>query len=116
MSAKPSTSTSGQPTVERVFVEIPKAGPGQGYQAPKNYARPLLAGLSKLAIIALCASLPLAPLAIIIMILTQSRAIQDGLLGLWIVMAIFIEIIAIGVAIGVAREAIGSAGSGSYRR
>ena len=41
------TSPETQTTPEKVYVKIPKAGPGQGYKAPKNYQYPLFDALSK---------------------------------------------------------------------
>jgi hypothetical protein len=112
------TQTDSKTQDTRVFVEIPRAKPGQGYVAPKNFEHPLLQSLSRLAIVALCASLPLAPALIIgfILFLPQSHAVQQGFLWLWIPMAIFVEAFAIFIAIGVAREALGSSGSDQYTR
>lgn len=112
------TQTDSKTKDTRVFVEIPRAKRGQGYVAPKNYEQPLLQSLSRLAVIALCVSLPLAPALIIgfILFLPQSHAVQEGFLWLWIPMAIFIEAIAIFIAVGVAREALGSSGSDHYTR
>ena len=104
-------TTSAPATPERVYVEIPHAKPGQGYHAPKNYQQPLLDQLTRLAITAICAAIPLATALIFFMILAFSNAISEGLLWLWIVMILFIEPIAILVAIGIAREALGVSGS-----
>ncbi len=98
-------------TPERVYIPIPKAGPGQGYKAPKNTQDPLGGLIWRAAVVALSVSLPLAPALIFFMILAFSNAIKDGLLWLWIPMIIFIEAIAIPVAIGVGREALGISGS-----
>lgn len=100
------TSPAAQP-LERVYVKIPKAGPGQGYHAPKNFQKPLLDLLSRLAIIAICLSIPLVPGVIIGMIVATTYQTEPGLLWLWGAMTILIEAIAIFVAIGVAREALG---------
>lgn len=102
----------------RVYVEIPKAKPSQRYVAPKNYQRPFFDTITRLAVLSLCASLPLAPAVIIglILFLPQSHAIGEGFLGLWIVMTVFIEAIALFVAIGVAREALGAFGTDRYSR
>lgn len=112
------TQTNSKTPDTRVFVEIPRAKPGQGYVAPKIHQQPLLQALSRLAIIALCASLPLAPGAIIalILFLPQSHFARADFLWLWIPMTIFVEAFAIFVAIGVAREAIGSSGSDHFTR
>jgi hypothetical protein len=108
------TPPSTQTTPEKVFVEIPKAGPGQGYKAPKNYQHPLLDLLSKLAIIGLCVSLPAAPALIFAFVLGASALSRSEYLWVWIPMIVLTELIAILVAIGVGREALGVAGSDGY--
>ena len=114
-SAAPAASTTPTPP-ERVFVEIPRLAPGQGYHAPKNYQRPLLDTLSKALIVLMCLSLPIAPAVIFVMILVFSHAIQEGLLWVWIVMILLIEPIALLVAWGIAREALGVMGGGAFLR
>ena len=104
------TSPETQITPEKVYVKIPKAGPGQGYKAPKNYQYPLFDALSKVVIVALCAALPLATGVIFAMILGNSESSRPQFLWLWIPMIVLIEGIAILVAIGVGREALGVAG------
>jgi hypothetical protein len=117
---QPETDTSAAP--ERVYVKIPKAGPGQGYKAPKNYQQPLLMLLGRLLVLALCLSLPIVPLVIIGLILflpgsgNATNAYQEGFLWLWIPMFLFVELIAVSVAIGVGREALGVAGNGPFER
>ena len=110
----PTPSTSTPQTPEKVFVKIPKAGPGQGYRAPKNYQHPLIDLLTKLAIIALCISLPVAPALIFVFILGGSQLNRDGYLWIWVPMIVLTEVIAIFVAIGVGREAMGIAGNNGY--
>ena len=110
----PSTSTPAAP--ERVYVKIPKAGPGQGYKSPKNYQHPLIDLLTKLAIIGLSLSLPLAPALIFAFILGASELNRDGYLWVWVPMIVLTEAIAIFVAIGIGREAWGIAGSNGYGR
>lgn len=111
------TQSTAQPSAQDAerFVKIPKALPGQEYKAPKNFQNPLIRGIYRFVVVALSLSLPLAPAVTIFMILAYSKAIQFGLLWLWIPMAIFIEVIAIGIAWGVAREALGISGV-SYAR
>lgn len=92
------------------FVTIPRAKPGQEYKSPKNFQRPLLDGFYRVVVTLLCLSLPIAPGVIFFMILVYSRAIQYGLLWLWISMIVIIEVIALGIAWGIAREALGVAG------
>ena len=92
------------------FVEIPKALPGQEYKSPKNFQNVLIRGSYQIAVVLMTLALPAAPAVIFIMILGFSHAIAEGLLWLWIVMIIFIETIAIGVAWGLAREALGLSG------
>jgi hypothetical protein len=104
------TTPNTQITPEKVYVKIPKAGPGQGYHAPKNYQQPLLDTLSKLLIIVICAAIPLATGVIFAMILGNSEISRTQFLWLWIPMIILIEGIAILVAIGVGREALGVSG------
>jgi hypothetical protein len=113
MSSKAPTSTTSD-TPERVFVPIPKAGPGQGYQAPKNYEQPLLQALSKLVIFLLCLSLPLASGGIIVMILILDQTARNTQLWLWIPLGILIEAFAIFLAIGIWNEANGIAGADTY--
>ncbi len=106
----PNTSPDAQATPEKVYVKIPKAGPGQGYHAPKNYQQPLLDSLSKVIIFLLCLSIPLATGLIFGMILGFSETSRTQFLWVWIPMIVLIEGIAIVVAIGVGREALGTAG------
>ena len=115
MSADTESTTPASAQDAERFVKIPHALPGQEYRAPKNFQNPLLASFWRLVVVLLCLSLPLAPAVIFFMILAFSKAIQLGFLWLWIVMIVFIEVIAITVAWGVAREALGVAGV-SYAR
>ncbi len=110
------THAASSATPERVYVEIPRAKPGQGYRAPKNYQQPGLELLSKIIIVLMCISLPIAPAVIFVMILAYSHAIQQGLLWLWIVMILLIEPMALLLAWGVGREALGVAGATNYIR
>lgn len=96
------------------FVTIPKALPGQEYKAPKNFQNPLIRGIYQIAVVLMTLALPAAPAVIFVMILGYSHAIAEGLLWLWIVMIIFIETIALGVAWGLAREALGVSGISYY--
>ncbi len=111
------TQSTAQPSAKDAerFVKIPQALPGQEYKAPKNFQNPLMSGFYRFAVVGLSLSLPLAPAVTIFMILAFSKAIQFGLLWLWIPMTIFIEVIAIGLAWGIAREALGVSGV-SYAR
>lgn len=108
MSAEPQTTPPSADS-ER-FVKIPHALRGQEYIAPKNFRNPFITGFYRLAVIVLSMSLPLAPAAIFFMILAYSKAIQMGFLWIWIPMIIFIEVIAVPVAWGIAREALGYSG------
>lgn len=102
---------------ENRFVKIPRALPGQEYQSPKNFQNPFMSGLYQVAVVLMALALPVAPGVIFFMILVYSRAISYGLLWLWIVMIILVETIAIGIAWGLAREALGLSGvSYSARR
>ena len=108
------TAAGGHPGGDnRVFVEIPKAGPGQGYRAPKNYAHPTLNQLSMVLIWLVCAALVVAPAFVIglICFLPGSHALQFGFAWLWIVMFLLTESIGVFSAIGIYREAAGSAGN-----
>jgi hypothetical protein len=105
------TSSNTQTTPEKVYVKIPKAGPGQGYKAPKNFQHPLFDFLSTLVIVAMCAAIPLATGLIFAMILGNSEISRTQFLWLWIPMIVLIESIAILVAIGLGREALGVAGN-----
>lgn len=111
------TQSTAQPSAQDAerFVKIPQALPGQEYKAPKNFQNPLMSGIYRAAVVLLSLSLPLAPAVTIFMILAYSKAIQFGLLWIWIPMTIFIEVIAIGIAWGIAREALGISGV-SYAR
>lgn len=111
MSADPKSVTQAAADADSErFVQIPRAKPGQEYKAPKNMQQPLITGFYRLAVIALCLSLPVAPAAIFAMILILSHAISLGFLWVWIPMIILVEAIAIFVAWGVASEALGYAG------
>lgn len=107
---------------ERVYVKIPKAGPGQGYRAPKNYQRPLVDLAWRVLVVLMCLSLLVIPLAIIGMIVFlpasagHHNAYEEGFLWLWIPMFLFVEAIALFVAIGIGRAALGIAGSGPFER
>jgi len=118
--ATPAETQSATPAApaepKRVYVEIPRLAPGQGYHAPKNYQRPLLNTLSKTLIVLMCLSLPIAPAVIFVMILAFSHAIQEGLLWVWIVMIALIEPMAALIAWGVAREALGAMGGSTFLR
>src|SRR5262245_49800898 len=119
-SADTTTGRKAETADNRVFVEIPKAGPGQGYQAPKNYDQPLLTILSQVAILAICLAIPLIPGVIVGMIMFlplangAQNAVQAGFAWLWIPMILFVEAFAIFLAINVYREAVGSAGETMY--
>lgn len=103
---------SGQP--ERVYVTIPRAKPGQGYSAPKNYAQPGLSQLGKLVIILACLMLPIIPALIIGMILWYTAASEPYLIWLWVVMTLIVVPFGIFVAIGLGREAIGVQSASDY--
>src|SRR5947209_5294017 len=107
------TNTSDQTTDTRVFVKIPKAGPGQGYKAPKNYAHPTIEGLGKALVWLMCAALVVAPAFVVgwICFAPNSHVLQEGFAWLWIAMFLLTESIAIFCAIGIYREAVGSAGT-----
>ncbi len=109
-----SESGGSSPTTDtRVFVEIPKAGPGQGYRAPQNFNHPAMDRLGQLVVWLLCAALIVAPAFVIglICFLPGSHALQAGFAWLWIVMFLLTESIAIFSAVGIYREAVGIAGS-----
>jgi hypothetical protein len=119
----PTTSAgTGAGAPERVYVTIPHAGPGQGYRAPKNYQQPLLDLLWRVLVVLMCLSLLVIPLVIIGLILFlpasagHHNAYEEGFLWLWIPMFLFVEGIALFVAIGLGREALGTSGSGPYER
>lgn len=120
-SADTATGRRAETADKRVFVEIPRAGPGQGYQAPKNYDQPLLTVLSRLAIVAICLAIPLIPGVIVAMIMFlplpngAQNAVQAGFAWLWIPMILFVEALAIFLAVNVYREAVGSAGGDMYQ-
>jgi hypothetical protein len=103
----------GQPADNRVFVELPKAGPGQGYRAPKNVSSPLLEGLSRLLTLIVCAALVVAPAFVIglICFMPGSHALQAGFAWLWIVMFLLTESIGAFSAVGIYRESTGISGS-----
>ncbi|HEU5347821.1 MAG TPA: hypothetical protein VFU63_04335 [Ktedonobacterales bacterium] len=105
------TSPNTETTPEKVYVKIPKAGPGQGYRAPKNYRRPLLDAISTAIIVLLCASIPLATGMIFAILLGVSEISRTEFLWIWIPMILLVESIAILVAIGIGREALGVAGA-----
>ena len=121
MSATTPPSDAGKKD-NRVFVKIPKAGPGQGYKAPKNYDQPFLSFLSRLAVLAMSAAVLLVPGVIMAMIMFlplsagHNNASQAGLLWLWIPMFLFVEAFAVFIAVNVYREGVGSAGEGRNLR
>lgn len=105
------TPSGAKTTPEKVYVTIPKASPSQKYHAPKNYQQPLIDAVSKLLIVVLCASIPLATALIFAMILGASEVSRTQFLWLWIPMIVLVEGIGIAVAIGLGREALGATGS-----
>ncbi len=113
---------AGKAKDTRVFVQIPKAGPGQRYKAPKNHAQPLLSVLGRLAVLAMCAAVLLVPGVIMAMIMFlplgagHNNASEAGLLWLWIPMFIFVEAFAVFIAVNVYREGVGVAGEGRHLR
>ena len=110
------TPTANTPdTPERVYVEIPRAKPGQGYHAPKNYDMPLLRLGAKVLTIVLCLSLPGASGLIFGMILSYDPNARTKFLWIWIPLTIFIMLIAFLAAYGVAREGLGIARDGTQR-
>ena len=121
MSATKPQGTENKTADNRVFVEIPRAKPGQGYTAPKNFAHPALAALSRLVVLAVCAALLIIPGVIMGMIMFlplqtgHDNATQAGLLWLWIPMFVFVEAFAVFLAVNVYREAVGSAGEWVHR-
>lgn len=115
MSADTTSTAEAAARDKERYVTIPRALPGQEYKAPKNFQNPLMSLFYRVVVVLLSLSLPIAPGVIFFMILAYSKAIQFGLLWLWITMIVFIEVIAIFVAWGVAREALGISGV-SYER
>ncbi len=116
MSSNTPATASDTTAPEKVFVPIPKAGPGQGYAAPKNYEHPGLQAISKLIITLLCLSLPVVPAGLIVLLLVTDANARDTLLWLFIPLGVFVVGIAVFVAIGIWREAVGTAGGGWYER
>jgi hypothetical protein len=118
---KPTGTPANAAADNRVFVAIPKAGPGQHYQAPKNFDHPLLDALGRLVVLGMCAAVLLVPgviMALIMFLPLQSghnNATQAGLLWLWIPMFLFVEAFAVFITINLYREGVGSAGEGDYR-
>jgi hypothetical protein len=110
--ATPASQAQTPKTPDKVYVKIPKAGPGQGYQAPKNFQQPLLQGLSTLIIWLLCIALPITPAAIVTMIIIKA----PDYLWLFLPLGIIVECVAFFVAIGLGREALGTSGGGRYTR
>jgi hypothetical protein len=100
--------SSPPPAPERVYVEIPKAKPGQEYHAPKNYDQPLLQTLSRIVVALICLSLVAVPAGILGAIMLRPSG--HALLWLFIPLGVLVEAFAIFVAIGTYREAVGSAG------
>ncbi|SRR5487761_2564712 len=115
MSADTPSPAQASVAKDEAFVEIPHAKRGQEYKAPKNFQNPLMSLIYRVAVVLLSLSLPIAPAIIFYMILADSHAIQNGLLWIWITMIIFIETIAIFLAWGIIREAMGYSGV-SYAR
>jgi len=97
-----------------VYVEIPRAKRGQQYKAPRNFSNPFGIFITRVLIVVICASLPIAPAAIIglIVFAPTSQVLHDGMGWLWLSMFVFVEVIALFVAINVGREALGTSGTG----
>ncbi len=110
MSADTQSTAQAAAQNDERFVQIPRAKPGQEYKAPRNFQQPLIDLFYRVAVTLLCLSLPVAPAVIFYMMLADSKAIQYGLLWVWVTMIVIIEVIAIAVAWGIAREALGLSG------
>jgi hypothetical protein len=116
MSATTPPSAQNTTADNRVFVEIPRAKPGQGYRAPKNFDTPLLTLLSRLVVFLICLAILIIPGVIMAMIMflplqpKHNNASQAGLLWLWIPMFLFVEAFAVFLAVNIYREFTGSSG------
>ncbi len=108
--------STNTPSAEKVYIEIPRAKPGQGYHAPKNYQRSGLEALGRLVIVLACLSLPIVPAMIIGMIVWTTYATEPYLLWLWATMTVLVVGFAIFVAWGLAREAIGVPRAADFQR
>jgi hypothetical protein len=116
MSSETPAQASNTTAPEKVFVPIPKAGPGQGYQAPKNYQQPAVDAVSRVIVGLLCLSLPVVPAGLIVLLLATDLNARNTLLWLFIPLGVFVTGIGVLVALGIWREAVGSAGGGWYER
>ncbi len=116
MSADTQSTAQAAPQSDERFVQIPRATRGQEYRAPKNFQQPLIDLIYRVAVTLLCLSLPIAPAVIFYMMLAFSKAIQYGLLWVWVTMIVIVEVIAITVAWGIAREALGLSGVSYIRK
>lgn len=116
MSATSPQGTNNKAADNRVFVEIPRAKPGQGYKAPRNFDNPLLSVLSRMVVLAACLAMLIVPGVIMAMIMFMplaahhNNASQAGLLWLWIPMFVFVEGLALFLCVNVYREAVGTSG------
>lgn len=106
----PATSQATAEAEPNRFVKIPHALPGQEYKAPRNFQNAPLRNFYQIAVVLMALALPVAPGVIFVMILFFSKAVAMGYLWIWIPMIIIVETIAIGVAWGLAREALGYSG------
>ncbi|GAC1459934.1 MAG: hypothetical protein PVSMB4_19050 [Ktedonobacterales bacterium] len=117
----PTSSTAGQASgtpagatpPERVYVTLPPPG-NHGSRSARNAQQPLLQWLSQVAAGLLCLSLPGASGVIMVLLLVHAGA--AGFAWLWIPMIIFVEIIAVGCAIGIWREVTGWSSPRDYQR
>lgn len=97
-------ATSGAKAPERVYVKLPPPGAHRSHAA-RNAQHPLYQWLATMVAAVLCLSLPGAAGTIMVLLLIHTLA--AGFALLWIPMIIFVEIIAVGCAIGIWREVTG---------
>lgn len=107
-------ASTGSDQADTLYVKLPPPGAAHAARPPQNKQHVLLQRLGAVVAALLCLSLPGAPGAILGLLLVRSGS--AGFLWLWIPMLLFVEAIAIFVAIGIWREVSGWATSRDYTR
>jgi hypothetical protein len=116
MSTDTSSTTGTPPQRDLVFVPIPKATPEQRYHAPNNFRRPLLSVLGTTLVAGACLSLLAVPAIIILMMGANTYKTEPNLLWIWVMMFVFLEVIAVFTATNLWREALGYTSHQDYLR
>ena len=103
-------AAAGDQQSEPLYVKLPppRVARGAGH-ARHAWDALIYRGLGTLAFV-LCATLPISSGLIMVLLLLQPGTHKHGLIWLWVVMFLFVETVAVLVAVGIWREVSGGAG------